>query len=192
MTLFSFQSQRPAPLPWRITLPSGFTRTDPSTFTEEELQAAGFTGPYTEPPYDPATQQLSWDGTGYVVEPFPPAPPVPDWITFKAVALSSSSLNGVMASAYQSCPVAAGALAPALLRAEQGEIADFEAAWSAICAAVTVPQGLASGFQDTAASCHLPEEFIAALSPGRVRARNADGTFRADDPATPEDEAWEP
>lgn len=25
-----------------------------------------------------------------------------------------------------------------------------------------------------------------------VRARNLDGTFRADDPATPEDEAWVP
>lgn len=32
-----------------------------------------------------------------------------------------------------------------------------------------------------------PEE----IEPARVRARHEDGTFREDDPSTPEDEAWE-
>lgn len=64
--LYSHHSSRPAPLPFRITLPNGFTRTDPSTFTETEITAAGFTGPYTEPIYDSKIETLDWNGTEYV------------------------------------------------------------------------------------------------------------------------------
>ena len=71
--LYSLQGNRPAPLPFRITLPNGFTRTDPSTFTEEEILAAGLTGPYTEPPYDPTTEQLDWVDGVYSVVPIPPS-----------------------------------------------------------------------------------------------------------------------
>lgn len=192
MTLYSLHNQRPAPLPWRITLPNGFTRTDPSTFTEDEILAAGFTGPYSEPDYDPATQQLDWIDGEYVISTLPPPPPTPDWDAFKRVALSSSTLNQILAQAYQTCPVAAGALAPALLKAEGNGSTDFVVAWSAIVTACSVPPEVLAGFAQAAEDCQLPAEFIAALRPELVRARNADGTFRADDPTTPENEVWVP
>ena len=70
MMLYSFNGARPAPLPFRITLPNGFTRTDPSTFTEAEITAAGFTGPFTEPSYDAKTEVLDWDVENYFVRPY--------------------------------------------------------------------------------------------------------------------------
>jgi hypothetical protein len=86
MMLYSFQGSRPAPLPFRITLPNGFTRTDPSTFTEDEIRAAGFTGPYVEPPYNPATEQLSWVDGAFTVDPLPPALSKPEVINLDVTA----------------------------------------------------------------------------------------------------------
>jgi hypothetical protein len=91
--LYSLHGARPAPLPFRITLPNGFTRTDPTTFTEDEILAAGFTGPYTEPSYDPATQQLDWIDGAFVVIARPPAPPAPETLDLTATA------NGILAAA---------------------------------------------------------------------------------------------
>jgi hypothetical protein len=91
--LYSFHGARPTPLPFRITLPNGFTRTDPSTFTEDEILAAGFTGPYTEPPYDPATEQLDWVDGAFAVIAKPPAPPAPEPLDLTATA------NGILAAA---------------------------------------------------------------------------------------------
>jgi hypothetical protein len=95
----------------------------------------------------------------------PPPPPSPDWTQFKATALGSVSLNSVMADAYQSAPVAAGALAAALLRAEQGEPQDFATTWAAIGQAVTVPPEAVAGFVGVAQACNLPADFVAALEP---------------------------
>lgn len=91
--LYSFNGTRPAPLPFRITLPNGFTRTDPSTFTEDEITAAGFTGPYTEPAYDPTTEQLDWVDDAFVVVAKPPAPPEAEPLDLTATA------NGILAAA---------------------------------------------------------------------------------------------
>jgi hypothetical protein len=91
--LYSFNGCRPEPLPFRITLPNGFTRTDPSTFTEAEITAAGFTGPYVEPGYDPTTQQLDWVDGALVVVTKPPAPPEPEPLDLTATA------NGILAAA---------------------------------------------------------------------------------------------
>lgn len=88
--LYSFQGARPEPLPFRITLPGGFTRTDPTTFTSDELQAAGFTGPYHEPPYDSATEQLDWVGGAFVVIPKQPEPVSPQ-VDLKEVATAMIS-----------------------------------------------------------------------------------------------------
>jgi hypothetical protein len=93
MMLYSFQGSRPVPLPFRITLPNGFTRTDPSTFTEDEILAAGFTGPYSPPPYDPATEQLGWVDGAFVVEPLPPPPPEPAPLDLTETA------NGILTAA---------------------------------------------------------------------------------------------
>jgi hypothetical protein len=93
MTLYSLHGARPEPLPFRITLPNGFTRTDPSTFTEDEITAAGFSGPYATPSYDLTTEQLDWIDGALVVIAKPPAPPAPEPLDLTATA------NGILAAA---------------------------------------------------------------------------------------------
>lgn len=68
MTLYSRPPRYPAPLPDRIRLSSGMTRTDPSTFTPEEIADAG----YVEAPIAPAYEypsKLEWTGSDWVVSP---------------------------------------------------------------------------------------------------------------------------
>lgn len=96
MTLYSLHGARPETMPFRITLPNGFTRTDPSTFTEEEITAAGFSGPYVEPSYDPATEQLNWVNGAFVIEPLPPSLPEPEPLDLMAIA------DGILVAASSS------------------------------------------------------------------------------------------
>lgn len=84
--LYSFKGECPEPLPFRITLPNGFTRTDPSSFTEEEIALAGFTGPYTKPSYNPETEQIDWINGEFVINIKPPAPPSPLPIDLSVIA----------------------------------------------------------------------------------------------------------
>jgi hypothetical protein len=42
MTLYSYKTQYPKPIPFRIKLSNGRTRTDPSTFSPEEIADAGY------------------------------------------------------------------------------------------------------------------------------------------------------
>ena len=74
MILYSFKGQEPKPLPHRISLPNGFTRTDSSTFTDLEISEAGFSGPYALPDFDPQTQQVIWVDGDYEVTERPPEP----------------------------------------------------------------------------------------------------------------------
>ena len=60
-TLYSYQGQEPQELPERIRLSGGRTRTDSSTFTEEEIIDAGFTGPYERPEYNSEIETQSWN-----------------------------------------------------------------------------------------------------------------------------------
>jgi len=79
MILYSFKGQEPKPLPHRINLPSGFTRTDSSTFTDLEISEAGFSGPYSLPDHDPVTEQVIWvDGDYEVIERPPEPEPEPE------------------------------------------------------------------------------------------------------------------
>lgn len=58
--LYSYQGSYPQSLPFRIRLSDGSTRTEPSTFSQEEIQDAG----YIEVPDEPiitSNQVLSWD-----------------------------------------------------------------------------------------------------------------------------------
>ena len=68
--LYSYQGQAPAPLPKKILLSDGRKRTDVTSFTEEELTDAGFTGPYEVPNYDQEYQRLLWNSEtlSFVVE----------------------------------------------------------------------------------------------------------------------------
>lgn len=59
MTLYSYNSAYPTPLPFRITLSNSKTRTDPSTFTTEELIDAGYILA-DEPPLCSYPNKLEW------------------------------------------------------------------------------------------------------------------------------------
>jgi len=59
--LYSYQGQEPQRLPERISLSDGRSRTDASTFTEEELNDAGFTGPHENPSINIEYQTKSWN-----------------------------------------------------------------------------------------------------------------------------------
>ena len=67
--LYSHNQQWPQELPFRIKLADGSTRTDPSTFTAEELTAWGYTGPFTCPAFDQYNEVLEWSGTAFSVRP---------------------------------------------------------------------------------------------------------------------------
>ena len=161
--LYSHNGARPEPLPFRIRLPDGFTRTDPATFTDDEIASAGYSGPYTEPPYDPATEQLQWADGAYSVVPLPPPPLQPDWPRFKLAAFTSPDIKASLSSALGTNTTAATALAATLLRAEQGDITDFTVAWSAVLAAAPLAPDVLTELVSLAQECELPEGFVAAL-----------------------------
>jgi hypothetical protein len=66
MTLYSKFGAYPAPLPNKITFPSGGSRTDKSTFTEEEIALAGYIAAPEKPPV-PYPNKLQWTGDAWEV-----------------------------------------------------------------------------------------------------------------------------
>lgn len=70
MTLYSLNGAEPAELPFRIVMPDGFTRTDPESFTAEEIAAAGYVVAPAKPNHDPAIEHPpAWNGSGWIVTP---------------------------------------------------------------------------------------------------------------------------
>lgn len=71
--LYSYQGQEPQELPQRIRLSNGRTRTDSSSFTDEEISNAGFTGPYERPEFDPEIETQEWNSElfNWVTTPIP-------------------------------------------------------------------------------------------------------------------------
>lgn len=65
MTLYSKNGSYPNQLPFRIKLSNGLTRTDPSTFTPEEIADAGYITVEDPPASIPDTQILEWTGTSW-------------------------------------------------------------------------------------------------------------------------------
>lgn len=61
MELYSHRGNYPEPIPGKIRLSNGYSRTDSSTFTSEEIADAGYTGPYTIPDYNQNYETLSWN-----------------------------------------------------------------------------------------------------------------------------------
>jgi hypothetical protein len=130
----------------------------------------------------------------------PPPPPEPpsDWLGFAGWLYQFPPIMAGMAAARQSTipqgePATTGL--PAAMdeaRLRQNYVA-FALSWGQFLAASQLPAEAIAEIVAKADACNLPPEFIAALAPTRQRARNADGTFIADDPATPDvDEAWVP
>tara|TARA_R100000329_G_scaffold30366_1_gene28038 strand:+ start:4754 stop:5194 length:441 start_codon:yes stop_codon:yes gene_type:complete len=64
---YSYKGQYPTSLPERIRLSNGGTRTDSSTFTEEEITDAGYIAAGNAPSYNSSTQKVIWNGTAWEV-----------------------------------------------------------------------------------------------------------------------------
>jgi hypothetical protein len=80
--LYSNNNKYPEPLPSRIRLSDGSTRTDPTTFTEEEILNAGYVLAPDAPSYS-YPDKLLWTGTDWLVA----APTINDletqWLSIK-------------------------------------------------------------------------------------------------------------
>ena len=163
--LYSIRQQRPAPLPFRIRLSNGFTRTEPASFTTEEITDAGYVGPYTEPTYDAATEQLLWVDGAYVIEALPPPIPTPRWVDFSAVVMSLPAINVMLGAVLQAAPGLYGGLVVGLQNASEGDSRVFLNSWNAAYAMGLLSAGLITTVQEIAAEYDLPESFIEALAP---------------------------
>ena len=126
-----------------------------------------------------------------------PTPPAADWLGFARWLYQFSPMAEAMDAARasrdpQGEPATTGlpaAMEEARLR--QNYVA-FALSWGQFLGASQMPAECIAEIAAKAEACHLPVEFVAALQPLRRRARNEDGTWRADDPSTPDvDEAWE-
>ena len=60
MTFYSLRGSYPCPIPFRISLSDGRTRTDPSSFTAEEIADAGYI-PVEDMPILNSVQIVEWD-----------------------------------------------------------------------------------------------------------------------------------
>ena len=163
--LYSIRQQRPAPLPFRIRLSNGFTRTEPASFTADEITDAGYVGPYTEPAYDAATEQLLWVNGAYVIEALPPPIPTPRWVDFSAIVMSLPAINTMLGAVLQAAPGLYGGLVVGLQNASEGDSRVFLNSWNAAFAMGLLSAELITTVQEIAAEYDLPESFIEALAP---------------------------
>ena len=167
--LYSINNSRPAPLPFRIRLSNSFTRTDPASFTAEEIADAGYVGPYAEPTYTAATEQLLWVDGKYVIEQLPPPPPplppqaMPRWVDFSAAIMAMPAINLMLGAVLQAAPGLYGGLVVGLQNASEGDSRVFLNSWHAAIAMALVSEELITTVQGVAGEYDLPQEFIDAL-----------------------------
>lgn len=84
--LYSYKRQLPSRLPDKIVLSDGTTRTDSSTFSEEELRNAGYIVAPTPPPVL-RSQKLQWNGTDWVVSEKTLADKDQEWVEIRKICL---------------------------------------------------------------------------------------------------------
>ena len=137
-------------------MPDGFTRTDASTFTQEEIQAAGYSGPYTEPSYNSSTEQLLWVNGEYVIEALPPPPIVPRWVDFSAVVMALPSVNLMLGEVLQNAPGPYGGLFVGLQNASEGDSRVFLNSWNAAYTMGLISPELITTVQEIAGEYDLP------------------------------------
>jgi len=162
--LYSFQQQQPAPLPDRIRLSDGFTRYKHQPPTAEEIADAGYVGPYTEPAYDAATEQLLWVDGAYVIEALPPPIPTPRWVDFSAAIMAMPAINVMLGAVLQAAPGLYGGLVVGLQNASEGDSRVFLNSWHSAIAMTLVSEELIATVQGVATEYDLPQEFIDALA----------------------------
>jgi hypothetical protein len=161
--LYSIRQQRPAPLPNRIRLSNGFTRYKHQPPTAKEILDAGYVGPYTEPAYDAATEQLLWRDGAYVIEALPPPIPTPRWVDFSAAIMAMPAINVMLGAVLQAAPGLYGGLVVGLQNASEGDSRVFLNSWHAAIAMTLVSEELITTVQQIAGEYDLPQEFIDAL-----------------------------
>ncbi|WP_172123226.1 hypothetical protein [Devosia sp. 919] len=95
--LYVLDGHSPGPLPFRITMPDGRTRTDPKTFTAAEISAAGYVKAPAQPACDSETQQLAWNAETkkWVVELLPPPPGAHAYTLTRRQLRSAVALAGI-------------------------------------------------------------------------------------------------
>ena len=119
---------------------------------------------------------------------------VPRWVDFSAAIMGLPAINAMLGAVLQAAPGLYGGLVVGLQNASEGDSRVFLNSWNSAYAMGLMPAELIITVQEIATDYELPEEFVEALADYQmVRARNEDGTFKSDDPATPDvDEAWIP
>lgn len=162
--LYSLNGASPAPIPFRITLANGFTRTDPSTFTEDEITEAGYVL-IEQPEYDPATQALDWNGTSFDVVDIPPAPPIPRWVEFSAAAMSDAAINEMLGGLISAAPGLYGGMIVGLKDASIGDSTVFVSSWKAAFDSDLVSDAALERVGELAEEYDLPQDFIDSLFP---------------------------
>ncbi len=65
--LYSLNKAEPKELPFKIYLSNGQVRTDPSSFSSQEIEDAGYVYAGFAPVHDTTTQKATWDGTAWVI-----------------------------------------------------------------------------------------------------------------------------
>jgi hypothetical protein len=163
-TLYSLNGAAPTPLPFRITLANGFTRTDPSTFTEDEIAEAGYVL-IEQQEYDPATQALNWNGASFDVVDIPPAPPTPRWVEFSAAAMSNAAINEMLGGLISSAPGLYGGMIVGLKDASTGDSTVFINSWKAAFDMDLVSDVALERVGALAEEYSLPQNFIDSLFP---------------------------
>jgi hypothetical protein len=181
----------------------------PANPTDEDLAPFGYINvhPTPQPSYDQRTERVEdvtreVDADGICRQQWAIRPatadeiaaydaanaPQPDWMEF---GIDLATHPGISAL-WDALPgPVAGALPTALNEAGKGDPRLFTGIWQRILATGAISPELLGAIAALAAEHHLPAPFIAGLAPERERARDADGQFIADDPATPDvDEAW--
>ena len=124
--------------------------------------------------YNPATEflqscepyVLNGEVFDTIAAPIIPPAPIMNWESFKEQALNSSVLNSILLEAYQTVPVAASALIPSLLKAENNQFKDFEISWKSIVTELNISEEIINGFVAIAEECNLPQEFINIINAG--------------------------
>ena len=163
--LYSIRQQRPAPLPNRIRLSNGFTRYAHQPPTAEEIADAGYIGPFAEPAYNAATEQLLWVDGAYVIEALPPPIPTPRWVDFSAAIMAMPAINVMLGAVLQAAPGLYGGLVVGLQNASEGDSRVFLNSWHAAIAMTLVSEELTTTVQEIAGEYDLPQEFIGVLVP---------------------------
>jgi hypothetical protein len=161
--LYSIRQQRPATLPFRIRLSNGFTRTEPASFTAEQIADAGYVGPYTEPAYNAATEQLLWVDGAYVIKALPPPIPTPRWVDFSAAIMAMPAINVMLGAVLQAAPGLCGGLWVGLQNASEGDSRVFLNSWHAAIAMTLISEELITTVQVIAGEYDLPQNFIDSL-----------------------------